>query len=127
MTDSLFTLAQFAVALVFVIALIVVLANVARRFGFGGAAAARLGRGHRRLAISEVLSLDGRRRLVLVRRDEVEHLVILGPGSETVVEAGIPTPQPADFARAVRKAAAGGAATPAVEPAVVRSDWEKRH
>ena len=43
----------------------------------------------RRTGVVEVVSLDARRRLVLVRRDDVEHLLVLGPNSETVVEAGI--------------------------------------
>ena len=41
------------------------------------------------LALMEVTNLDARRRLVLLRRDDVEHLVILGPASETVVEKNI--------------------------------------
>ena len=43
----------------------------------------------RRLKIMEVLQLDSRRRAILLRRDDKEHLVILGPSSETVIEAGI--------------------------------------
>lgn len=45
----------------------------------------------RRLKIVESLTLDARRRLVLIRRDDREHLVILGPAGETVVESGIAT------------------------------------
>jgi flagellar protein FliO/FliZ len=78
---------QFVLALVFVLALIGVAAIVARRLGLGHAAGAA-GR-RRRLSVEEVLPLDGKRRLVLLRRDAIEHLVILGPGSETVVERGI--------------------------------------
>lgn len=78
---------QYASALIFVVALIGVAAMLARRFGLGRAlpAAAR----RRRLAVCEVLPLDAKRRLVLLRRDGTEHLVILGPAGETVVEAGI--------------------------------------
>lgn len=43
----------------------------------------------RRLKIAESLALDSRRRLVLVQRDEKQHLVILGPNGETVVEQNI--------------------------------------
>lgn len=45
--------------------------------------------GKRRLKIVEIMNIDPRRRLVLIRRDGVEHLVILGPTGETVVETGI--------------------------------------
>jgi flagellar protein FliO/FliZ len=43
----------------------------------------------RRLQLVEVLMLDTRRRLILIRRDEVEHLILLGGTTETVIESGI--------------------------------------
>jgi flagellar protein FliO/FliZ len=78
---------KFVSALVFVLALIGALVWLARRFGLG----ARMGpvKGARRLAVIEVMVLDAKRRLVLVRRDEIEHLLLLGGNSEIVVEAGI--------------------------------------
>jgi flagellar protein FliO/FliZ len=48
-----------------------------------------------RLALVEVLPIDPRRRLVLVRRDGTEHLLLLSPEAQTVVEAGI-TPAAAE-------------------------------
>jgi flagellar protein FliO/FliZ len=78
---------QFVAALVFVLALIGAAAYVARRFGLGHGA--RPNPGRRRLAVLESLPLDGKRRLVLIGRDDVAHLVLLGPASETVVEHGI--------------------------------------
>ena len=36
------------------------------------------------------MPIDNRRRLVLVRRDDREHLLLLGPQGETVVETNIP-------------------------------------
>lgn len=42
-----------------------------------------------RLAIIEAASIDGKRRIVLVRRDEVEHLVMIGGENDLVIEAGI--------------------------------------
>lgn len=47
------------------------------------------GRESSRLAVSEYLELDKNRRLVLVRRDDVEHLVLIGGGQDVVVEAAI--------------------------------------
>lgn len=96
------TYLQFVLALVFVLALIGVLALVARRFGFGYATPAK-GPRRRRLSVTEIVPLDGRRKLVLLRRDGTEHLVILGPGSETVVERGIPATE--NFAAALDAAA----------------------
>ncbi|MBK8908546.1 MAG: flagellar biosynthetic protein FliO [Rhodospirillales bacterium] len=94
---------QYALALVFVLALIGLLAALAKRLGMGGATPRRRGR-DRRLSVTEALALDGKRKLMLVRRDGVEHLIIVGPNSETVVEAGITTAG-ADFASAARSAA----------------------
>lgn len=83
------TYLRFLAALVFVLAMIGLLAWLARRFGVGGKISASPGR--RRLGIVEVSQLDGKRRLILVRRDRVEHLLLLGAGSEIVIETGIPT------------------------------------
>jgi flagellar protein FliO/FliZ len=79
------TYAQFVLALVFVLALIGLAALVARRVGLGGATSGR----SRRLGVVETLALDGRRRLILVRRDNVEHLLVVGSAGETLVERGI--------------------------------------
>lgn len=97
---------RFAISLVAVIALIALFGWMARRVGWGGR---YLGKGNeRRLAILEVLPLDGKRRLVLLRRDATEHLVLLGHDKDLVVEAGIEPAspaKPADFATLVRREA----------------------
>jgi flagellar protein FliO/FliZ len=69
-----------------VVALIGAAAWVGRRFGPAGALPR--GRRQRRLAILEVLPLDNRRRLILVRRDDTEHLVLVGGASDIIVERG---------------------------------------
>lgn len=43
----------------------------------------------RRLDIVEQLHVDARRRLVLIRRDDVEHLVMTGGPTDVVIETGI--------------------------------------
>ena len=80
------TIVRFAFALLIVIGLIAGLAWLLRKYG-NGRLLQNSARG--RIGIVEVAGLDARRRLVLVRRDDVEHLVILGPNGETVVEQGI--------------------------------------
>jgi len=80
---------RFVLALVFVIGLIGVMALVARRAGLGFPSRATRPGGERRLEVVEVAPIDGRRRLVLVRRDGVEHLLLLSPTTELVVETGI--------------------------------------
>src|SRR5262249_58041637 len=78
---------RLLLALVFVVALIAVFAWLARRFGFAGRAAA--GRAGRRLAVLETAPLDAKRRLVLVRRDDTEHLILVGGESALLIEGGI--------------------------------------
>lgn len=43
----------------------------------------------RRLDIVEQANVDGRRRLVLLRRDDVEHLIMTGGPVDVVIETGI--------------------------------------
>src|SRR3954470_20652786 len=79
----------FIVAFIVVLALIGVAAWLVRRF-----ATSRLGantqRGRMpRLAVIDAAAVDGRRRLVLVRRDNVEHLLMIGGPTDIVVEPNI--------------------------------------
>ena len=88
---------RFLLALIFVIGLIGLLTLLARRFGFGAIrlSPAFMGRGRNgksRIAIVEATSIDARRRLVLVRRDDTEHLILIGANSEVVVERNIRPP-----------------------------------
>jgi hypothetical protein len=46
----------------------------------------------KRLAVVEHASVDGRRRLVLVRRDNVEHLIMTGGPVDVLIESGIEAP-----------------------------------
>jgi flagellar protein FliO/FliZ len=47
------------------------------------------GRRGQRLGISEYYEVDKERRLVLVRRDNVEHLILIGGPQDVVIEGGI--------------------------------------
>jgi len=52
-----------------------------------------VGRGrNKRLAVIDVTSVDQKRQLVLIRRDNVEHLVMIGGAQDMVVETGIEPP-----------------------------------
>ncbi|WP_088346233.1 MULTISPECIES: hypothetical protein [Rhodomicrobium] len=44
----------------------------------------------RRLGVIETSAVDGRRRLMLIRRDNVEHLIMIGGPVDMVIETGIP-------------------------------------
>src|SRR6201999_1955470 len=92
----------FVIAFVFVLLLIGAAAWVLRRFGGGSRvdAAARnrqprlagiapAATRHPPLAVIDSAAVDGRRKLVIVRRDNVEHLLIIGGPSDVVVETNI--------------------------------------
>ena len=49
------------------------------------------GRRGSRLGISEYYEIDKARRLVLIRRDNTEHLVLIGGHQDLVIESGIGT------------------------------------
>jgi len=84
---------QFIVALLFVLALIVLLAYVAKRFGLMARVTIHSAKSRdKRLNIVEILPVDAKRRLVLLRRDNVEHLVMLGAERDLVIEQNIKTP-----------------------------------
>ena len=69
-------------ALIATLALIGLAAYAARRFGMLDNTAAKA---DRRLKVTESLMLDPRRRLVLVRLDGREHLLLLSPSRDLVV------------------------------------------
>lgn len=79
----------FFIAFVAVLVLIGIVAWLVRRFAgnrLGGSA----NRGRMpRLAVIDAAAVDGRRRLVLVRRDNVEHLLMIGGPTDIVVEPNI--------------------------------------
>ncbi len=80
---------RFMIALILVLGLIAGLTWAARRFGFGGQLTPNAGKTPR-LSVVEVRTLDSRRKLVLLRRDAFEHLVLLGPNQDLYLEGGIP-------------------------------------
>jgi hypothetical protein len=45
-----------------------------------------------RLSVMEQASVDGKRKLVLIRRDDVEHLIMTGGPVDVVIETGIAAP-----------------------------------
>jgi flagellar protein FliO/FliZ len=80
---------RFFFAFVVVLVLIGLTAFLVRRFG-GERLGASSARGRQpRLAVIDAAAVDGRRRLILIRRDNVEHLLMIGGPSDVVVEANI--------------------------------------
>ena len=86
------TYIRFLIGLLFVLGLILALSWIARRLNLVPGALMATNKGSRRISIVETAAVDAKRRLVLVRRDDVEHLLLLGATNETVVETGINPP-----------------------------------
>lgn len=80
---------KYLLALLIVLGLIGLIAYVLRRVGYIPTAD-RPKQARKRLGISQMMAIDGKRRLVLLRRDDQEHLVLLGPDGDTVIESNIP-------------------------------------
>ena len=94
----------FFFAFVAVLALIGAAAWLLRRFA-GNRLSTNTNRGRGpRLAVIDAAAVDGRRRLVLVRRDNVEHLLMIGGPTDIVVEPNIVRATPARDQMAQRPA-----------------------
>jgi flagellar protein FliO/FliZ len=102
---------RFFLAFLIVLGLIGVTAWAVRRLGSGRLGTSGVRGRQPRIAVIDHASVDGRRRLILVRRDNVEHLLMVGGPSDVVVEANI--------VRAT--AAAAGARGPAVAETTPRA------
>jgi hypothetical protein len=73
---------KFLIAFVVALAMLGVVGYLIRRFSGP--------RGRQpRLAVINAASIDGRRRLVLVQRDDVEHLLLIGGPTDVVIESNI--------------------------------------
>lgn len=81
--------ARFFIAFLVVLGLIGVTAWVVRRFGAGRLGGASTRGRQPRLAVIDAAPVDGRRRLVLIRRDNIEHLLMIGGPTDVVVEQNI--------------------------------------
>jgi flagellar protein FliO/FliZ len=113
----------FFFAFVVVLALIGVVAWLIRRF-----ASNRLGantqRGRMpRLAVIDAAAVDGRRRLVLVRRDNVEHLLMIGGPTDIVVEPNIVRGAPSRDQLPPRPAVASPDMQPRIAPLPDPAAW----
>ena len=90
-TGELPALLKMVAALILVLGLMGGLALILKKLGLSGHIKSDGGKA--RLRVVESIPLDNKRRLSLIQRDDVQHLVILGPNNETVIETGI---SPAD-------------------------------
>jgi flagellar protein FliO/FliZ len=90
MSSDLNNLIVYIAAFIFVIALIALAAWLYRSLAGGSSGGGGLFGGRdRRLGVTEAVSMDGRRKLILIRRDDVEHLIMTGGPIDVVLETGI--------------------------------------
>lgn len=83
------TLILGVATLLFVVALLALLVWAFRTF-FGKASSANLRKAReKRLGVIETAAVDSKRTLYLIRRDDVEHLVMVGGPVDVLVETGI--------------------------------------
>ncbi|HTC05132.1 MAG TPA: flagellar biosynthesis protein FliO [Xanthobacteraceae bacterium] len=80
---------KFLVAFPAVLGLIGLVLWLVHRFGTGRLGGAGTRGRQPRLGVIDHASVDARRRLILVRRDNVEHLLMIGGPTDVVVEANI--------------------------------------
>jgi hypothetical protein len=108
--------ATFIVAFAAVLVLIGLTAWIFRLLRGRGLGIGSGGRGRQpRLAGLDYADVDQRRKLVLIRRDNVEHLLLLGGPTDVVVETSIVRGMPVQASTLVRESAAAPAPT-YVEP-----------
>src|SRR5580704_10720081 len=115
----------FVFAFVAVLALIGLAAWLVRRFA-GNRLGANTNRGRMpRLAVIDAAAVDGRRRLVLVRRDNVEHLLMIGGPTDIVVEPNIVRAMPGRDQLPPRPAVANAGADvqPRIAPIPEPTGW----
>jgi flagellar protein FliO/FliZ len=79
---------KYVIAFAVIAGLLLLLRWVLQNSLGGGALSAFKGR-QNRLAVVDAVAVDPKRRLVLVRRDNVEHLILVGGGNDLVVEPTI--------------------------------------
>ena len=74
-------------ALIFVLGLIGLFSFVLKKLSTGQFVSKS--KSAKRISLEEVFYLDAKRKLMIVKRDDVEHLILLGANSETIVEQNI--------------------------------------
>ena len=124
--DTAAPIVGFVLLFILVIALLLIVFAILRRVTGGTFVAG--GRNRQvRLSVTDAAAVDNRRRLVLVRRDDVEHLILIGGPSDLVIEQNIrqfakqpSRAEPAAHAAPAEpepRAASGTAETPRTQPA----------
>lgn len=126
MVETLGPNGKYILTILLVLALVGLVAWLLRQFSPARRALSGLARNRQpRLAVLDHVSVDARRKLVLIRRDNIEHLILIGGPTDVVVEMNIVRAMAVTpLARTLRpdESEAPLAAEPAVEIERPRSD-----
>jgi flagellar biogenesis protein FliO len=109
------TLLNAAFALGIVLVLIVIGLWLLKHLTGAGSRRARIN--EKRLQVLETATVDGKRKVMIIRRDNVEHVIMTGGPTDLVIETGIAVPEPQPMRRPVRPAAAAAPTPTPAEPA----------
>jgi hypothetical protein len=71
----------------------------------------------KRLEVTDQANVDGRRKLLLIRRDGIEHLIMTGGPVDVVIETGITPPRESKSEASQQKIGASEANTTFYQPA----------
>ena len=81
-------------------------------------ATGRLGHANeKRLQVIDTANVDGKRKVMIIRRDNVEHVIMTGGPQDLLIESGIAVPEPQPLRRPMAARAAAAAAPRPPEPA----------
>src|SRR6202049_5199236 len=120
MVETLGPNGKYILTILLVLALVGLVAWLLRQFSAARRALSGSARNRQpRLALLDHINVDARRKLVLIRRDHVEHLILIGGPTDVVVEMNIVRATPvAPLARTVRPDEVGSEAplAPGTEP-----------
>lgn len=82
----------------------------------------RLGRANdKRLQVVDTATVDGKRKVMIIRRDNVEHVIMTGGPQDLVIESGIAVPEAQPMRRPAARPAAAAQAAKASKPADIKA------
>ena len=94
-TENTETIVLAIAAFLFAFALVSLVAWALKSFVLSGRSGASYVKGlERRLGVVETASVDGQRRLILIRRDNVQHLIMTGGPVDMLIKTGIAGQKP---------------------------------
>ena len=76
---------RFFLAFIFVMSLMGLLGYAMRRWGRGG----MIMNNSKRLSVVEIRPIDARHRLAIVKCDDTEHLLVLSPDGQTIIQSNL--------------------------------------